>query len=115
MEEKSRINPFPNDTILNQLQFRPVVVNAPKDTPMQALTVGYIYFFSQNFKSDRSITESKLSCAFPTTLPCVSPKSSTKLTGVLTIPEGKKNLLKTLWEKGKMLATSLLSFPHNVF
>ena len=29
--------------------------------------------------------------------------------------EKKKDLLKTLWEKEKMLVTSILSFSHNVF
>ena len=27
----------------------------------------------------------------------------------------EKSLLKTLWEKEKMLVTSIFSFPHNVF
>ena len=32
-----------------------------------------------------------------------------------TVRPGKRSLLKTLWEKVKMLVTSIFSFFHNVF
>ena len=91
---------------------------------MQTATT-YIIMFSTNLKSISIIFSNNLLCK--TLLPCSeftlyqSTKSKLKLfADVYLSLTPKRELLslvglKTLWEKEKMLATSIFSFSQNVF